>query len=147
MDLAALRQEYMRAGLHEKDLHADPLAQFGSWFDEALQSGIALPNAMTLATATKKGRPSARAVLLKGFDALGFVFYTHYRSRQGPPPRPAVLPQGRGRLENRTAGALRATSRSVGRRRCGGAARPGKPRDALGQRAATTICFWNSAAV
>src|SRR5882672_9979333 len=83
MDLAALRQEYMRAGLHEKDLHADPLAQFGNWFDEALQSGIALPNAMTLATATKKGRPSARAVLLKGFDALGFVFYTHYRSRKG----------------------------------------------------------------
>src|SRR2546430_7364189 len=83
MDLAALRQEYMRSGLHEKDLHADPLAQFGSWFDEALQSGLALPNAMTLATATKKGRPSARAVLLKGFDALGFVFYTHYRSRKG----------------------------------------------------------------
>src|SRR6266571_4454577 len=83
MDLAALRLEYMRAGLHEKDLHADPLAQFGNWFDEALRSGIALPNAMTLATATKKGRPSARAVLLKGFDALGFVFYTHYRSRKG----------------------------------------------------------------
>jgi len=54
MDLAALRQEYMRAGLHEKDLQADPLAQFGKWFDEALQSGIALPNAMTLATATKR---------------------------------------------------------------------------------------------
>src|SRR5439155_281489 len=83
MDLPALRQEYMRAGLHEKDLQADPLAQFGNWFDEALQSGVVLPNAMTLATATKKGRPSARAVLLKGFDALGFVFYTHYRSRKG----------------------------------------------------------------
>src|SRR5258708_13023537 len=83
MDLAALRQEYMRAGLHEKDLASDPFAQFGNWFDEALQSGIALPNAMTLATATKKGRPSARAVLLKGFDALGFVFYPHYRSRKG----------------------------------------------------------------
>jgi pyridoxamine 5'-phosphate oxidase len=83
MDLAALRQEYMRAGLHEKDLAPDPFAQFGNWFDEALQSGIALPNAMTLATATKKGRPSARAVLLKGFDARGFVFYTHYRSRKG----------------------------------------------------------------
>ncbi len=83
MDLAALRQEYMRAGLHEKDLAPDPFAQFGNWFDEALQSGIALPNAMTLATATKKGRPSARAVLLKGFDAHGFVFYTHYRSRKG----------------------------------------------------------------
>ena len=83
MDLAALRQEYMRAGLHERDLAADPLAQFGKWFDEARRSGIALPNAMTLATATKKGRPSARAVLLKGFDARGFVFYTHYRSRKG----------------------------------------------------------------
>ena len=83
MDLAALRQEYMRAGLHEKDLAPDPFAQFGNWFDEALQSGIALPNTMTLATATKKGRPSARAVLLKGFDAHGFVFYTHYRSRKG----------------------------------------------------------------
>jgi pyridoxamine 5'-phosphate oxidase len=83
MDLAALRQEYMRSGLHEKDLAADPLAQFGAWFGEALRSGIALPNAMTLATATKKGRPSARAVLLKGFDARGFAFYTHYRSRKG----------------------------------------------------------------
>jgi pyridoxamine 5'-phosphate oxidase len=83
MDLAALRQEYMRAGLREKNLAADPLAQFGAWFDEALRSGIPLPNAMTLATATRKGRPSARTVLLKGFDARGFVFYTHYRSRKG----------------------------------------------------------------
>ena len=83
MDLAALRQEYMRAGLHEADLAADPLVQFGNWFDEALRSGIALPNAMTLATATKKGRPSVRTVLLKGFDTRGFVFYTHYRSRKG----------------------------------------------------------------
>src|SRR5712692_6623107 len=83
MDLAALRQEYMRAGLHEKDLAPDPFAQYGNRFDEALQSGIALPNAKTLATATQKGRPSARAVLLKGFDAQGFVFYTHYGSRKG----------------------------------------------------------------
>ena len=83
MDLAALRQEYMRAGLHERDLEGDPLRQFRAWFEEALRSGIALPNAMTLATATKKARPSARIVLLKGFDARGFVFYTHYRSRKG----------------------------------------------------------------
>jgi pyridoxamine 5'-phosphate oxidase len=83
MDLAALRQEYMHAGLHEKDLDADPVAQFGNWLEEALRSGIALPTAMTLATATKKGRPSVRTVLLKGFDARGFVFYTHYRSRKG----------------------------------------------------------------
>ena len=73
----------MRAGLHEKDLDADPLAQFGAWFDEALRSGLALPNAMTLATATRTGLPSVRTVLLKGFDARGFVFYTHYRSRKG----------------------------------------------------------------
>ena len=83
MDLAALRQEYMRAGLHERDLAPDPFVQFGSWFDEALRSGIALPNAMTLATATRAGRPSARTVLLKSFDASGFVFFTHYRSRKG----------------------------------------------------------------
>ena len=83
MDLAALRQEYMRAGLHEKDLDADPLAPFGAWFDEALRSGVVLPNAMTLAMATKKGRSAARTVLFKGFDARGFVFYTHYRSRKG----------------------------------------------------------------
>ena len=83
MDLAALRQEYMRAGLHEKDLRADPLEQFGHWFEEALSSGIALPNAMTLATATRNGHPSARTVLLKGYDSRGFVFYTHYRSRKG----------------------------------------------------------------
>jgi pyridoxamine 5'-phosphate oxidase len=83
MDLAALRQEYMRAGLHEADLAADPLVQFGNWFAETLRCGIALPNAMTLATATNKGRPSARTVLLKSFDARGFVFYTHYRSRKG----------------------------------------------------------------
>lgn len=83
MDLAALRQEYMRAGLHERDLDPDPFAQFGRWFEEALRSGIALPNAMTLATATRTGRPSARTVLLKGYDSRGFVFYTHYRSRKG----------------------------------------------------------------
>lgn len=83
MDLAALRQEYMRAGLHERDLAQDPLDQFGLWFDEALQSGVSLPNAMSLATAGKSARPSVRTVLLKGYDAGGFVFYTHYRSRKG----------------------------------------------------------------
>jgi pyridoxamine 5'-phosphate oxidase len=83
MDLTALRQEYMRAGLHERDLDPDPLLQFRGWFEEALRSGIALPNAMTLATATKEGHPSVRTVLLKGFDARGFVFYSNYRSRKG----------------------------------------------------------------
>jgi len=83
MDLAALREEYMRAGLHESNVAPDPLTQFGDWFDDALRCGVALPNAMTLATATKKGRPSARTVLLKGFDTRGFVFYSNYRSRKG----------------------------------------------------------------
>jgi len=83
MDLAALRQEYMRAGLHERDLAQDPFEQFGLWFDEALRSGIALPNALSLATASMRGHPSVRTVLLKGYDAQGFVFYTNYRSRKG----------------------------------------------------------------
>ena len=83
MDLAALRQEYMRAGLDESSLAPDPFTQFANWFDEALRSGVHLPNAMTLATASKSGRPSARTVLLKGFDSRGFVFYTNYRSRKG----------------------------------------------------------------
>jgi pyridoxamine 5'-phosphate oxidase len=83
MDLAALRQEYMRAGLHERDLARDPFQQFGLWFDEALRSGIALPNAMNLATASSGGRPSVRAVLLKGYDPQGFVFFTNYHSRKG----------------------------------------------------------------
>jgi len=78
-----MREEYLRAGLHERDLSPDPLEQFGSWFDDALKSGVALPNAMTLATATSEGCPSARTVLLKEFDTRGFVFYTNYRSRKG----------------------------------------------------------------
>jgi pyridoxamine 5'-phosphate oxidase len=83
MNIADMRREYMRAGLHESELERDPVAQFGKWFDEAARSGLPLPNSMTLATATKAGRPSARAVLLKEFDARGFVFYTNYDSRKG----------------------------------------------------------------
>jgi len=82
MRIADIRQEYMRAGLSEKDAAADPFRQFDLWFKDALQAGLALPNAMTLATATAAGRPSARAVLLKGVDAGGFVFYTNYASRK-----------------------------------------------------------------
>ena len=81
--VADLRQEYTRAGLRETDVQADPFAQFGLWFDQALEADVAEPNAMTLATATPEGRPSARVVLLKGFDARGFVFYSNYRSRKG----------------------------------------------------------------
>src|SRR3546814_9345192 len=60
-----------------------PLEQFTLWFDEALKAGVAEPNAMTLATATPDGRPSARIVLLKGIDEQGLVFYTNYSSRKG----------------------------------------------------------------
>jgi pyridoxamine 5'-phosphate oxidase len=82
-NLADLRREYMRAGLHESGLERDPYAQFGKWLEDAVRADVPLPNSMTLATATKAGRPSARAVLLKGFDARGFVFYTNYDSRKG----------------------------------------------------------------
>lgn len=73
----------MRAGLRESDLERDPLAQFGKWFEDAVRAEVPLPNSMTLATATRSGRPSARAVLLKGYDARGFVFFTNYDSRKG----------------------------------------------------------------
>ena len=73
---ADLRKEYMRRGLSESELDPDPIHQFQRWFDEATGAGLIEPNAMTLATATRDGHPSARMVLLKGFDARGFVFYT-----------------------------------------------------------------------
>jgi len=83
MNIADLRQEYMRAGLAESDAHADPFVQFERWFKDALEAKLPLANAMTLATVTKDGAPDARAVLLKGVDNGGFVFYTNYESRKG----------------------------------------------------------------
>jgi pyridoxamine 5'-phosphate oxidase len=65
------------------DLHPDPLVQFGRWFEEAAAAGVGLPEAMTLATASAAGRPSARTVLLKGVDGRGFLFFTNYESRKG----------------------------------------------------------------
>jgi pyridoxamine 5'-phosphate oxidase len=106
MAIADLRREYSLTGLRRSDLEADPIAQFNKWFDQArgarasgrvrgfliklykrllLASG-AEPldlTAMTLATADKQGRPSARVVLLKGVDQRGFIFYTNYESRKG----------------------------------------------------------------
>ena len=81
--LSDLRKEYTRAGLHESEVAPDPVEQFRRWFDEALAADLHEPNAMTVATATPEGRPSARVVLLKGFDARGFVFYTNYEGRKG----------------------------------------------------------------
>jgi pyridoxamine 5'-phosphate oxidase len=82
MSLADLRKDYSLAGLAEKDLARDPFRQFDRWFQEAEAAKIPEPNAMTLATATKDGRPSARTVLLKEVDGRGFVFYTNYGSRK-----------------------------------------------------------------
>ncbi len=83
VNIAEMRQEYMRAGLSEADADANPIKQFESWFQDALQAGVPLPNAATLATVTAQGAPSARVVLLKGVEEGGFVFYTNYRSRKG----------------------------------------------------------------
>jgi pyridoxamine 5'-phosphate oxidase len=81
--IADLRIEYMRETLDERDVAPDPMRQFGHWFDEAVRAQLHEPNAMTLATADADGRPSARVVLLKDFDADGFVFFTNYASRKG----------------------------------------------------------------
>ena len=83
MSLADLRKDYSMAGLLEKDLARDPFRQFEKWFQEAQAAKIHEPNAMTLSTATRDGRPSARTVLLKGIDGRGFVFYSNYESRKG----------------------------------------------------------------
>lgn len=106
MSLADLRREYTIGGLHRKDLKADPIAQFNTWFAQASgethdsrgrKIGIALyklwhallghppldVNAMTLATMGADGIPSSRTVLLKGVDARGFIFFTNYDSRKG----------------------------------------------------------------
>jgi pyridoxamine 5'-phosphate oxidase len=106
MPLAQLRREYNLAGLRRRDLEADPIAQFRIWFEHAAKARgggrwrkffvnlyksllmltgaeTADVNAMTLATADKEGRPSARVVLLKGVDERGFIFFTNYDSRKG----------------------------------------------------------------
>jgi pyridoxamine 5'-phosphate oxidase len=83
MNVADLRQEYMRAGLAEADAHADPLSQFERWFRDAQAAGLPLVNATTLATVSASGAPTARVVLLKAVERGGFVFYSNYLSRKG----------------------------------------------------------------
>lgn len=83
MDLARLRRDYRQATLDVEHTATDPWAQFRTWFAEAESAGLLEPNAMTLATADRSGRPSARVVLLKGLSDEGFVFFTDYRSRKG----------------------------------------------------------------
>jgi pyridoxamine 5'-phosphate oxidase len=81
--LADLRKDYTLAGLNEKDLARDPYRQFDKWFQEAEAAKLPEPNAMTLCTSTREGRPSGRIVLLKGIDGRGFVFFSNYESRKG----------------------------------------------------------------
>jgi pyridoxamine 5'-phosphate oxidase len=81
--IADLRQNYTQAGLLESDIVANPFKQFKLWFDQAVAADILEPNAMTIATVTAEGKPSARIVLLKDFDDRGFVFYTNYHSQKG----------------------------------------------------------------
>lgn len=80
--LADLRKEYTRHGLLESEMLADPVKQFGTWFEEAVSAGLPEPNAMTLATCTRDGVPSARIVLLKHYDESGFTFFTSYVGRK-----------------------------------------------------------------
>lgn len=76
-------QQYSKAELHRRDLDPNPIRQFQKWFEEAVSVGVAEPNAMTLATATRQGAPSARIVLLKSYDERGFTFHTNYQSQKG----------------------------------------------------------------
>jgi pyridoxamine 5'-phosphate oxidase len=82
-------------GLSEENAGSDPIALFGRWFREAERAGIYLPEAITLATASKNGKPSARMMLLKGFDEKGFTFFTNYESRKAGQieenPRAAII--------------------------------------------------------
>ena len=80
--MAQLRREYEAIGLSEGDMAPDPITQFKSWFDGVIEAGLEEPNAFVLATADAKGVPSARAVLMKGIDDEGLVFYTNLASRK-----------------------------------------------------------------
>lgn len=81
--IANLRKDYTLQDLNETEVNPNPFVQFKKWFDQALSSNIPEPNAMTVATTTTQGKPSARMVLLKDFDERGFVFYTNYNSQKG----------------------------------------------------------------
>ncbi len=82
-NIADIRRDYSFKILSEQEVNPDPIKQFGQWWEEAVQSKIDEVNAMTLATASPDGLPSARIVLLKGFSDQGFVFFTNYESYKG----------------------------------------------------------------
>ena len=83
MSISSIRKDYQLRSLSENDVDLNPIKQFSNWWDEALISKIDEVNAMTLSTITELGRPSARVVLLKGFDEDGFIFFTNYDSEKG----------------------------------------------------------------
>ncbi|MEO7659992.1 MAG: pyridoxamine 5'-phosphate oxidase [Pyrinomonadaceae bacterium] len=82
-DLAGLRREFSSVGLLKSEVTADPLEQFASWMNDALQADVIDANAMTVSTVGGDGRPSARVVLLKYFSEEGFAFFTNYDSKKG----------------------------------------------------------------
>lgn len=83
LSIADLRGNHTKDSLIEANASDDPLDQFTTWFEDAIAAELPEPNAMTLATATPDGKPSARIVLLKEVDADGFVFFTNYQSQKG----------------------------------------------------------------
>jgi pyridoxamine 5'-phosphate oxidase len=80
--VANFRNEYIGKGITESDLKSNPIDQFESWFNEAVENKLMEPNVMHLSTALPDGKPSGRVLLLKGFDERGFIFYTNYESRK-----------------------------------------------------------------
>lgn len=83
LPIADLRQNYTQGGLTAANASPDPFEQFATWFEEAIAAELPEPNAMTLATASPDGRPSARIVLLKDVNSQGFTFFTNYASQKG----------------------------------------------------------------
>lgn len=83
METDELRREYNSSGLCESDVYESPFEQFELWFQQAVDAKIDLPDAVTLATVSNDGMPSARIVLVRGFDESGFVFYTDHQSQKG----------------------------------------------------------------
>ena len=83
MNISNIRKEYMLESLSEVDVERNPMQQFDKWWQQAIESNIDEVNAMTLATVNAEGQPSARVVLLKGYDERGFVYFTNYNSHKG----------------------------------------------------------------
>lgn len=81
-DISSIRNEYSLKQLDEFEIDKNPINQFRLWFDDALDAEVVEPNAMVLATVNNEGKPSARVVLLKGFDEKGFSFFTNYQSKK-----------------------------------------------------------------